>query len=629
MFIREVIKKFPKSKKTFIHHRLIESHRTPSGPRQKIILHLGTLDIPREKWKDLANTIEALITNQPIMFPSTIDKEVKKLAHHYAKIILKNKLNQENEAAAFGGEVFLLADLPERLSPQYEIIDIHSVENSDACTLGAEHIALSQMKEYNFYNFLKQLNFNQKQIIASAVLLAGRLIHPASELETARWARERSGIGEYLRSDLSKLSDQALHRTGDLLWKHHKAIENYLAEKAQKVYSLDNTILLFDLTNTYFESSKYGSEIARFGKSKEKRTDCPLVTLALLIDSDGFPKVSKIFKGNISEPTTLGKILDELSGLGAERKLEKKTVVIDAGIATTENLKLLSEKKYNYIAVSRKQIYSECFWKEGDWQEIKLKNEKEVLAIKSERTEDEVFLLCHSDRKKFTEGSILESRTSKFEKAIDAMNGKLKSKSGRKKYEMVMEKIGRLKERYKVGQYYNIEITHEKGYVLAVSLKRKEALELKEEMLGNYVLRTNRKDLADEEITRIHRILTRIEQSFKWMKTDLGIRPVHHQIDKRMESHLFITVLSYHMLAPILYRVQKSKEIPHSWRGIKNIMSAHQRVTTTCMTKDGNRIDMRNSTTPTLKQMEIYSILGITPYPLKNSYSKIKINKNL
>jgi hypothetical protein len=92
-----------------------------------------------------------------------------------------------------------------------------------------------------------------------------------------------SGIDELLHTNLKKISDVSLHRTGDLLWKHHEVIEKYLSQKAQEIFSLDNTIILIRLTNTYFESSKKNSDIAAFGRSKEKRSDCPIVTLALVV----------------------------------------------------------------------------------------------------------------------------------------------------------------------------------------------------------------------------------------------------------------------------------------------------------------------------------------------------------
>ena len=618
MFIREVTKKFKNSKKEYLQHRLCESYRTPAGPRQRIILHLGTLKLQKEELKELADTIESIVNNQKLLYP--VNKKIKKLAQHYANIILLKRLNEVSEDDYI--------DQRHHPAPHYESIDVHSLKNSDARTIGAEHIAISQMREYKFLDLVKRLNFTKKQIENAAVLIAGRLVHPSSELETARWARETSGIGEFLGTDLSKLSDQALHRTGDLLFKNQEIIEQYLSERARETFSLDDKIILYDLTNTYFESSKKGSNIAFFANSKDKRFDCPLVTLALVVDALGFPKLSKVFKGNESEPYTLERILDELSRLNPVPDLFRKTVVIDAGIATEDNLRMMIGKKYDYIAVSRKSTYDRSFWEDEEWEEIKLSNGKDKLSIKSERTENEVFLLCHSERKESTEESIFKRRTLSFEKSINETNDKLKRKRTVKAYEKIIERIGRLKEKYGVGHFYDIEIAHEKGIALNITLKKKDKIELEKETFGNYVLRTNRADLIDEDISKIHRTLTMIEQAFQWMKSDLGLRPVEHQLDKRINSHLFTTVLSYHILAPIIYRAGKSEVIPHGWKSIKNILSTHMRLISSFMTEEGYRIDVRNSTTPTTKQMEIYKALGITPYPFKNKFSKIKAKKN-
>ena len=149
-------------------------------------------------------------------------------------------------------------------------------------------------------------------------------------------------------------------------------------------------MILYDLTNTYFESPKRGSKIAKYGKSKEKRTDCPLVTLALIVDGYGFPKTSRILKGNVSEPETLWEILEELD----EQKDESKprTVIIDAGIATEENLQRLREdKRFEYVAVSRKKKFPMEIFAESQAREL-LMSKKNVLTVKTARHENETFL---------------------------------------------------------------------------------------------------------------------------------------------------------------------------------------------------------------------------------------------
>jgi transposase len=146
--------------------------------------------------------------------------------------------------------------------------------------------------------------------------------------------------------------DNVLHRTAVKLWEFHEEIEAGLAESARKAFCLEETVILYDLTNTYFEGSKKGSKIARHGgKSKEKRNDRPLVTLALTVDGEGFPKRSKIYEGNVSEACTLEEVL---KGLDKEKNLfsAEKTIVIDAGIASEENIALIKKAQYKYVLVS-------------------------------------------------------------------------------------------------------------------------------------------------------------------------------------------------------------------------------------------------------------------------------------
>ncbi|MCP4264313.1 MAG: transposase, partial [Candidatus Brocadiaceae bacterium] len=167
------------------------------------------------------------------------------------------------------------------------------------------------MNEYGFDKILKGLDFTQKQIDYARMLIVGRMLHPGSERETVRWLCETSGVGELLGSEV-KVYDTALHRTAVLLWENHEAIERELSNRAKEIFSLKETVVLYDLTNTYFEGSKKGSKVAGYGKSKEKRNDCPLITLSLTVDEEGFPKQSKVWKGNVSEPETLEDILLEL-----------------------------------------------------------------------------------------------------------------------------------------------------------------------------------------------------------------------------------------------------------------------------------------------------------------------------
>jgi hypothetical protein len=614
MFIREKSKTV-KGKK-YIQHQLIESIRTPAGPRQRLVLNLGFLDLHPDKWKELANTIESEVHKQPRLFVT--DPQIEKLARHYAKVIVRERLNKESERAASDKAV-------DTLSADYQSVDVNSVSSSEARKIGAEHVVLAQMREYKFDKILKELGFTDNQLNYAKILIAGRLVNPASERETARWANEDSAILELLQAKIN-VYDTALHRTAVLLWEQHDKIEQSLSQAAREIFGLKETVILYDLTNTYFEGSKKGSKIAKHAKSKDKRDDRPLITLALTLDAQGFPKQSKVYEGNISEPGTLEKMLDELSNV-VDGFNPQKTIVIDAGIATEDNLEIIKRKQFKYLAVSRKKSYGDDFWQGSQEQQIKLSDEKTQLRVKLVKTKKESYLLCHSEAKEAKEKAILDRRLKKFEEALNGINKGLKKKRTHKKYDKIIERIGRLKEKYGVGSLYDIEVKQQKGVATKIIFNKNPNGKAKEKRVGEYVIRTNRLDLIEEEISKIHRTLTTVEDSFRSMKSELGLRPNYHKRDDTGTAHIFITVIAYHIIAGILKKL-RANAINYSWRTIRNILSMQVRVTTSFNTEDKATMHIRTTTTPTLKQSNIYSKLGVVQKPLKQVKIKLPVKKD-
>jgi len=614
MFIREKSKTV-KGKK-YIQHQLIESIRTPAGPRQRLVLNLGFVDLHPDKWKELANTIESEVHQQSRLFVT--DPQIEKLAKHYAKVIVREKLNKESERAASDNGA-------DRLSADFESVDVNSVSSSDARKIGAEHVVLAQMREYKFDKMLTQLGFTANQINYAKILITGRLVHPSSERETTRWANEDSAILELLQSNIN-VYDTALHRTAVLLWEQHDKIEQRLSQAAREIFGLKETIILYDLSNTYFEGSKKGSKIAKHAKSKDKRDDRPVITLALTLDGQGFPKQSKVFEGNISEPGTLEKMLDELSNV-VDGFNPQKTIVIDAGLATEDNLEIIKRKQFKYLAVSRKKSYGDDFWQGSQEQQIQLSDKKTRLKVKLVTTKKELYLLCHSEAKEAKEKAILESRLQKFAEGLEQINKGLKKKRTHKRYDKIIERIGRLKEKYGVGSLYDIDVKQQKGVATKIIFNKNPNGKAKEKRVGEYVIRTNRLDLIEEEISKIHRTLTTIEDSFRSMKSELGLRPNYHKRDDTVTAHIFITVIAYHIIAGILKKL-RTNAINYSWRTIRNILSTQVRVTTSFKTEDKATIHIRTTTTPTLKQSDIYSKLGLLQKPLKQVKIKLPLKKD-
>lgn len=633
MFIREVKKRFNNKSGNYeyIQHRLVESIRTKNGPRQQTVFDLGTLSIPKSDFKTLANLIETKLTNckQTSLFNESVSEEINVLAQHYTDLIIQKRLQQEHDNS-IGQKP---AEENDKIEPVYVAVDTNSITTSCSRTVGPEHIALSYLKKLGFFTILEKLSFKEKERNYAAAQIIARMVYPASERETARWLRENSAVAELLHTDFTHISDQTLHRISDMLIKHQDDIEESLCTNTNDLFDLDNKLILYDLTNTYFESSKRRSKIAKFARSKEKRSDCPLITLALVVDGMGFPKRSLILEGNVSEPGTLWDILEKL-GISNGDKDFPRTVVIDAGIATEENLKKIREdKRFEYVAISRKKKFKSDIFIDAESQKLSINHDKE-LEVKTARHDDETFLLCKSPDRSLKDEAIHNRRKEQFEKGLNQLHEGLKKPRTKKEISFIHEKIGRLKERYKIGSLYSITVKDNNGKATEISWVYNGK---KENEFGEYIIRTSRNDLVDEEISLIHRTLTMIESAFRWLKSDLGLRPNFHQKDSRMSAHATISVLAYFILAPILNKIEwggkfvsncgkKEDHQPwndiYGWKGIIHALSSQTRVTTSFDCKNGCRMDVRTTVEPTIKQKKIYERLEVNPRPLKRIITK-------
>jgi hypothetical protein len=183
-------------------------------------------------------------------------------------------------------------------------------------------------------------------------VIAARLIAPGSERSAHVWLQDVTALDDLLGADFVNLSRDRVYKTADMLLRRRSEIEAHLRGREQSLFQLRETLILYDLTNTFFEGTgKYNGK-AHFGHSREKRTDCPLVTLGLVLDAGGFPKRSGVFDGNVSEAGTLEGMIAALS---TACLLLKPLIVVDAGIGTQKNLDWFKEHGYGYLAVSRKR----------------------------------------------------------------------------------------------------------------------------------------------------------------------------------------------------------------------------------------------------------------------------------
>ncbi len=604
MFIRAITKKNPGYRKTFTYHRLMESVRTPMGPRQRVLLNLGTLDLPGEEWKTLANRIEEIFLAQTSFLPPPAN--VESLAQHYAQMLRQKEMRA----------------VPSSQEAVWEKINLNSLGHGEPRTLGGEVVAYWAFQNLGLPEILGGLGLKEEQIQQAALLVIGRLLHPDSERETALWVKHISALGDLLGADFQHLSNNALYRLSDELVRYREGIEDRLAQRERGSFGLQEKIILYDLTNTYLTGSAHESEMAHHGHSKEKRDDCPLLTLALVLDEDGFPKKSRVLPGNASEPESLKGFLEAYkSELSRRLPLFKElpTVVVDAGVGTQDNLTLIRGKGFHYVTVSRTRPIETCH----DEDLVLIKSDKDA-TIKAKRLDrdGEVILYCESSGRARKEQSMKTRFQTHFEEGLQGIAGSLSKKRGHKSYGKVMERLGRLKERYPtIAQFYEISVTEEKGRATGMAWSIDDEKELEARFSGSYYIRSSRTDLDEKQLWSLYMMLGEVEASFRCLKSELGLRPVYHRKDPRQEGHLFITVLAYHLLATI-QRELKAKGISHRWHKLRERLATHQMATMSMTNDKGERIFKRKAGDPEPFHLDIYRALGLPPNPLRTKSFK-------
>lgn len=607
MFIKKVTKTNGSSKKKYTYLHLVESIRTPAGPRQRLILNLGQLDIDASQYHELSSRIEGILTGQNTLLP--VDPDIEKLAQTFSKKIFDKKAEKIN-------------DNP---SNDFQTVDVNSMEVSLPRSIGAEYICHSIWNELKLDDFLLDNGISPNRLPLVQSLVIGRLIEPGSENHTKKWAETRSALYELCGSPLY-FSKNSYYYAGDSLFAVKEKLEEYLYKIEKVLFPLKEHLYFFDLTNTYFEGRCNGNPKAKYGRSKEKRRDCKLVTLGMIVDQFGSPKYSKLFNGNQSEPATLESMIAHLSKeLSAD---DEKTIIMDAGIATSENLELLQEKGYKYIVVNRgKAPFDMDFSNMTTVREDKKKGVE--VEVKAYENGDDIYVLCRSQGKRQKEESIRSRIEKLFLEQLDYIKSGLTRKGCTKNYLKIVESVGRLKEKYpKASKLYEIEVVPESGEekllkkINAVDIlmkKKKDKHQKESDSEGSYVLRTNRKDLNAEEIWEIYALQNNIEKAFMNMKSHLGLRPNFHIKEERVDAHMFISVVAYHILNIIEKKLQQNGDV-RTWASIRDIMSTQQRVTIEFQSLGHNNEIIHNQIRACTKleaeQSEILETLGLPLIPL-------------
>ena len=587
----------------YFTHRLVASERVGDKVKQKTLLNLGRhFAIEQTDWPLLCARVEELLSGQAPLVPVACRAEVEREAQRIVAQLLARQ-----------GMVTADAEKP---AADVQSVDVESLEMVNPRAVGVEALGLWAMQQIDLTGLLESLGVSGPLRSAALASIIGRMAAPASEHATYTWLTQRSALGELLDVDFSAMPSMKLYRASDALLKHRDAIERQVFSRIAGLFGFETTVTLYDLTNTYMEGGAAANPKAKHGRSKEKRTDCPLVTLALVLDSSGFVRESRRlalspvegFAGNVSEGDTLEQMLKALN------VPQGALVVMDAGIAKEENLQWLRTNKYRYLAVSREK--SRQFDPE---QAVAIENASgETVRLQKiiDEAAGEARIYCHSAAREQKEQAIAKRFADKFEAGLQKLHEGLSKPRCEKRVAKLWERIGRLKEKsHGMGQHYHIEIQDDgNGKATAITWEQRPVDNTLLTAPGVYCLRSNILAWDEQVFWRTYIMLTDLEAVFRSLKSELGLRPVYHHSEERVDGHLFITVLAYQLVQIIRKRLAE-KGIHARWQTLRNLLSGQQRVTATFRRADGLTLHVRKTTRAEPEQLKIYQALGLDPAP--------------
>lgn len=600
MFIRKKIGSY--KGKSYTNYQLVESVRTPKGPRQTIVCSLGNLGPrSREEWLALVHKVESALVGQMDLFGE--------YSPHVAEIVDKLHAGQE------GGQFRLGGRRPEAPADDVVAVRVDAIETESDREAGPVHVAYQYWKKLGLPEILAEVGLSPRESMLSCVMTMNRLLFPCSEHAMPDWIRS-TALTDILAEDFDGLTEDPLYRNLDALYPKRSRIESLLAAREQTIFNLDQTVLLYDLTSTYFEGQSEKNWKAKKGYSRDKRPDCNQVVVGLVVNRDGFPLAHEVFEGNTQDQQTVGRMLDLLEArIGLK---SGQTVVVDRGMAYDKNIQQITSRGLHYLVATRQperdQWLSEFYDLSGFEEAPRTSSphnryqRKSPVGVRIRKTQHETHVLCLSEGRKEKDKAIREKQERRLLTDLEKLKNRV-SQGRLVEPEKIGEAIGRLKERYpRVARYY--DIVYDSGSkTFSASLipeKHDKALTLD----GSYLLKTDRKDLTAEEAWRIHNLLTKAEDAFRAMKSPLAERPIFHQLPHRVDTHIFLCVLAYHLLIAIEKALTNKGEYT-SFATVRERLKGHRVSTIVLPTNDGRVLKMRKASTPEAQIRGLYQLLEV------------------
>lgn len=500
-------------------------------------------------------------------------------------------------------------------------IDPSTVSHQNTTELGPELVVKTVWDALEMPSVLKKCGFSESQVYTAALSVFNRLLDPCSENALPLWLPTTSFEDLMLLPNKGFREDR-FYRIADKLLEHQVAIESHLAAKEATLLKLKRTVYLYDLSNTYFEGQMLDNPKAKRCKnSKEKRTDAPLLAFGMVLDLAGFPIFHKTFPGNTHDSKTIAEMIESLDSETKPTDITTKpTVILDSGFSSIENLCLIRDRGYEYIVVGKRPTrlaYADKF-EDLPFATIKGRDKNAPVQIACLDEDEERVVLCWSEGRAEKENAILSNAENRYIKDLTKLQTRIEkgllSDKGK-----IEKSIGRLLERHnRVSRYYKVDLELEPMRLYWE--RHDEAYLQRQNLCGAYYLRSSRKDLEPDEIWKTYMMLTRVEAGFKSLKSHLGLRPVFHQKEERCDSHVFITILAYHILHYIEHCLL-AKGDHRSWSTVRRVLQTHAYTTITFPDKEGQMHHLRTPGTPDSEQQKIYQLLNVEWRDLRRTHT--------
>jgi transposase len=563
-----------KDGKQHTYWSLVETVRTTDGPRQRRLCYLGELNgSAQARWlKTIEVFNEQGESRQLKLFPSEVEPPGND--SNVARVLL-NKVRLER-VRQFGN-----------------------------CFVGLE-----LWKRLGLDQFYEQMMDGEAADVAwsrvAAVLAINRLCDPGSELSIEeRWYPD-TGLDDLLGIEEGKINDTRLYRCLDRLVLHKKALEQHLKQRYGELFGAEFDVLLYDLTSSYVEGAAERNPMMQRGYSRDHRPDCKQLVIALVVNVEGFPFSYETFDGNRADVTTLEAILRMV-----ERKHGKarRVWVFDRGIVSEENLAALRRRGGQYlVGTARKKLKEfEQELLEGGWQQVR--PEVEVKLVMTPQGE-ETYVLCRTAARKEKEKAIHSRFSSRMERALNKLKKRV-AENRLKDRNKIERQIGRIQARHaQVADLYEMEVTHSaEGLRLEWALlkDRHTWQQLRE---GAYLLRTNLSGESAEELWKKYIQLTEAEAAFRALKSELSIRPIFHQLERRVKAHVLVAFLGYALWVTLKHLLARNHPKTSPARAM-SIASGLRSADIVLPTTDRREIRLRRITTATQEQQKLFSQLGM------------------